>query len=146
VTRLRARLQKKEELRLVVYDDKTGKPIVPGSIVVGHPTIGYGRALDVNGISKAEAEQLLDADLARVEADCAKLPVFAQLDDARKDVLRELVFNIGLDGVRKFKRMLNALALSYFEVAAAEILDSKYRDQVGHRAVELAAAMVSGEW
>lgn len=30
-----------EGLRLTVYDDATGKPIVAGSRVVGNPTIGY---------------------------------------------------------------------------------------------------------
>jgi hypothetical protein len=30
-----------EGLRLTVYDDATGKPIVASSRVVGNPTIGY---------------------------------------------------------------------------------------------------------
>ena len=43
-----ARLTDEEALRFVVYDDATGRPIVPGTHVIGHPSIGIGRALDVH--------------------------------------------------------------------------------------------------
>lgn len=145
-SRLRERLTNAEDLRLTAYDDKTGKPIGPKSIVIGHPTIGYGRCLDTRGITKAEAERMLDEDIAYVEGETSKLPVFVQLDEVRKDILREMIFNIGVEGVLKFKRMLRAMELSYWEVAAAELLDSDYSKQVGHRATELAEAMANGRW
>jgi GH24 family phage-related lysozyme (muramidase) len=55
-------LEREEGLRTLVYDDATGKPIGPGSVVQGHPTIGIGRALDVNGITAVEADFLLEND------------------------------------------------------------------------------------
>lgn len=59
-------LRAEEGLRLTVYDDATGKPIKPGTLVKGHPTIGIGRALDVNGITEAEAEYLKANDVAKI--------------------------------------------------------------------------------
>ena len=45
-----------EGVRLRVYDDATGEPLHPGMTLKGHPSIGYGRALDVNGISLKESK------------------------------------------------------------------------------------------
>jgi lysozyme len=71
---LRAELCNDEKLRLVVYDDATGKPLRKGMTLEGHPTIGYGRALDVNGISVRMANAMLDEDMADCEASGAEVP------------------------------------------------------------------------
>lgn len=38
---LTTQIKADEGLRLAVYDDATGKPIVAGSRVIGNPTIGH---------------------------------------------------------------------------------------------------------
>src|SRR3954471_22265205 len=94
-------VRKEEGLRLAVYDDATGKPIVAGSHVVGHPTNGYGRLLtDANGISAEEAEALLQADLVKA-AYIARLYLegvdcWASLDVVRQAVLIDMALNLGI--------------------------------------------------
>ena len=45
--------------RPVLYDDATGAAIVPGYRLVGHPTAGYGFALDVSPLTEAESLPIL---------------------------------------------------------------------------------------
>jgi lysozyme len=131
----RERQKVREGLRLKPYRCPKGKL-----------TLGYGRNLDDVGITVAEAELLLDNDIARVTEEANAFPVFKQLDLVRQEVFLELLFNMGSARVKGFKRMLRALELSYFEVAAAELLDSDYARQVGARARELAGALFTGRW
>jgi lysozyme len=145
--RLRNRIEGHEGTRLVVYDDATGKPIVPGYTVVGHPTIGKGRCLDTKGISRAEAEHLFDNDIASAIKGAHSFHFFPQLDEVRQEALVELVFNLGVGGVKGFRRMLAALERRNFAEAAAELLDSDWRKQVGEkRAMALATMMSTGEY
>ena len=47
----------------VVYDDATGRPIVPGYTMVGHASIGVGRNLEARGISTIEKDFLFANDI-----------------------------------------------------------------------------------
>src|SRR5206468_3527500 len=91
-------LKRDEGLRLTAYKDSLGKV-----------TIGYGRCLETEGITRDEAEFLLHNDvIAKSEELVRALPWVAQLDDARRGVLTNMTFNIGVHGVCAFK---NTLAL-----------------------------------
>ena len=138
-------LQRDEGLRLYVYDDATGKPIAPGYTVVGHPTIGYGRALDVEGITEVEAEFLLSDDTtAFSEALAQILPWTKNLDTVRCNVLIEMAFNMGVAGLLSFKNTLAAVQSGQYATAAVLMLKSSWATQVGARATRLSQAMASG--
>ena len=57
-----------------------------------------------------------------------------------------LAFNLGISGLLKFKKMLAALLQLDYSMAASEMLDSKWAEQVGSRADDLAKQMRTGEW
>lgn len=134
-----------EGRRLRVYDDATGQPIVAGSRVVGNPTIGYGTLLSApGGITDGEALAMLDARIATARASAQTLTVYGRLNDARRDVLTQLTFQLGLNGVRSFKRMLAALADSDFDRAGDELIDSKFHEQATARCERLADVLRSG--
>lgn len=137
---LLADLGRDEGRRLAVYDDATGKPIVAGSTVVGHPTIGYGRLLTADrGITLAEARLLLDADVSAVENELdVRLPWWRDLSPARQRALANMAFNMGLPRLLGFARMLAALRMGDYQGAAAEALDSRWATQVGARADRIA--------
>src|SRR5437899_1439553 len=121
-----------EDLRLVVYDDATGKPLRPGMTLVGHPTIGVGRALDVRGITEVEAGVLLHGDIESVTAELgAKLEWFSTLDDVRQRVLVNLAFNLGTAGLLNFHDTLRYIGEGRYELAARAMLDSHWAGQVG---------------
>ncbi len=91
---LRQELHGDEGIKLKVYDDATGKPIGPGTVVRGNPSIGVGRNLSGRGITGAESEQLLTNDLVQCEADLAPgLPWITTLTPGRQTVIYSLYFN-----------------------------------------------------
>lgn len=134
-----------EGLRLFVYDDATGLPIRPGTLVKGHPSIGIGRALDIHGISKAEAQSLLDNDTKPLAAELAqKLAWFGSLNDARQRVLAEMAFQLGVNGLLEFGALITACASGNFVRAAVAMLASKWATQTPTRARRLADRMRTG--
>lgn len=119
---------------------------LPYKCPTGHLTIGYGHNLE-NGISAAAAEFILQEDLARAErAVKDAFPWWWKLDDARQFVLVDMAFNMGLAGLKGFKKMLAAMEQGDYQTAAKEMLASKWAAQVGRRAVELSKIMEKGEW
>lgn len=134
-----------EGLRLTVYDDKNGKPIVPGSVVQGHPTIGYGRALDTNGITSDEASFLRQADILKAKSSCSSsFSWFDKMVDERKAVVVSMVFNLGVDGFKQFKEMISALSKQDYVRATSEMLHSDWASQVPARAQQLSRIMLTG--
>jgi len=135
MTKLEQRIKKHEGLRLAYYVDTKGKP-----------TIGYGHNLLVP-IPKEAAEIILQADLkqAAVEAE-QMLPKEAwdNLNEARRGVLTEMVFNLGAAGVWKFHNLFVALRRGDYSLAAIEMTNSKWAQQVGKRAQTLAEIMATG--
>ena len=109
-------------------------------------TLGYGRNLTDNGISKQEAIVMLQNDIDRAKADYHKLPAAVRdnCNTIRREVLVEMIFQLGLGGVLKFKRMLRAIQNNDFERAASEQIDSLWGRQTPNRAHELAGLMRKG--
>lgn len=133
---LHNQLTRHEGLRLKPYRCTSGKL-----------TIGIGRNLDDSGISEREAELMLENDILKLFAVLPeKIDFFNELDKVRADILVNMAFNMGVNGLLKFKKMLTAIDDGYFTRAAAEMLDSKWAFQVGDRALELAEQMKTGEY
>ena len=110
-------------------------------------TIGYGRNLDDVGLTKEESEYLLKNDVIRATHACQDwFSWFRTLGQPRKDVIINMVFNMGIGAVRQFKKMIKAIEAEDWELASAEMLDSKWATQVGVRAVELSDMMRSGRY
>ena len=111
----------------------------------GVATIGIGRNLEDVGVSVDEAMLMLDNDIKRVLYACwHEFPWFADLNEDRQCVVASMVFNLGLEGFKKFKRMIKALEKDDYLEAACQMVDSTWAAQVKGRAVEL-AVMMKGE-
>ena len=125
-----------EGLRLKPYRDPKSKL-----------TIGVGRNLDDVGITRAEALMLLDNDIATVQRDVKRaFPWFPGLDPVRKDFVLDMVFNLGLPRFRRFEKSIASIRAGDWENAAREMLKSRWANQVGKRATELAAMMERGKY
>ena len=119
----------------------------PYKCPAGKLTIGYGRNLDANGITKEEADFMLSEDIENIYLEMTKiLHCFADLDDVRQAVFVDMGYNMGLRGFLKFKNMLKAVEAHDYTEAAKEMLDSEWAKQVKKRAVRLAKMMETGEW
>jgi lysozyme len=144
-TELRAWLKQDESVRLFVYDDATGLPIRPGTLVKGHPTIGTGRALDVNGISPPENDFLLGDDIARVtNALDQALPWYGGLNTVRQAALGNMAVNLGVHGLISFHNTLTHMQMDEWKQAADELRASHWYTQVGARAERIAKAIETG--
>lgn len=141
-------IRQNEGLRLFAYDDSTGLPVVPGFEVCGHVTVGFGRALDVKGITKAEADYLFLNDLADAEEAARTYlgeALWQELNDPRRVAIMDMAHNLGPTGLRGFVRMKDALACGAYDAAAEELLDSTYARQVPARAARNAAMLRTGK-
>lgn len=147
IPKLTASLKSHEALRRVVYDDATGDPIKPGTLVRGHPTIGWGRALDTCGVTEQEASYLLANNIALAVSEVtAALPWVASLDDVRARVLLEMAFQMGVAGLLEFHDTLRCVQSGQYSVAATAMLDSEWaREQAPARAEVLAQMMRTGK-
>jgi lysozyme len=131
-----ASVRKHEGLRLKAYQDSEGIW-----------TIGYGRNMQEMTIGLATAERWLAEDLRAADLEAQSFPEWMYLDtQARRDVLVEMVFNMGAPRVKGFKRMLEAIRASKWALAAQEMLDSQWAEQVGRRAYRLSDVMKRGRW
>lgn len=145
--RLIASLVVDEGIRLKVYDDATGKPIVPGSVVIGHPTIGIGRALDTKGCTEQEAYQWCSNDIEEKKNGLvAGIDFWPQLDDVRQNVLIEMAFQMGVTGLLAFHGMLGAMKAQDWRSAADAGLDSAWARETSARARKLMTMLASGAW
>lgn len=133
--RLMGMLIRQEALKLFPYRCTKGKL-----------TIGVGRNLDDVGISKNEAMVLLENDIDRAFTLAEGFDWFAGLSEVRQDVVVNMIFNMGLGKFKEFSQMISALERGRYELAAAEMLESKWADQVGGRATELAKMMKNGNY
>lgn len=143
-TPLTAWIMREEGFVGVVYDDATGKPVGPGSTLVGHPTIGYGIALDVGGISPAEAAELLANRLTTIASVMRSRLWFGRLDGVRQDAVIAMAYQMGPHGVDGFHGMIASLEARMWETAASGALASLWGQQTPARALRVATMLRTG--
>lgn len=114
---------------------------------VGKWTAGVGRNLSDRPFSDDEIALMLQNDIAIVEADLDReLPWWRSMTEARQVVIANMAFNLGIKRLLGFVNTLAAMKAGRYDAAALGMLDSKWADQVGQRAVRLAAIMRTGEF
>ena len=112
---------------------------------VGKLTIGVGHNLTDNGLSFPIIDALLREDLERVHTDLdAFYPEWCELSENRRMVLVNMGFNLGIPRLQTFKKFWSAIKDGNYQLAAAEMLDSRWAKQVGNRATELSRQMIDG--
>lgn len=132
---------------LRVYDDATGKIIVPNTLVRGWPSIGRGRNLADPGISQSESDSLLSNDMARVQSQLdVLLPWWRGLSEARQLVMGELGFNLGVAKlVHAWPNTVKAIQENRFQEAADMMRGNQvWMAQVHSRGEQLARLMETG--
>lgn len=136
-------IKKHEGLSLTLYKCSGDPP---------KDTIGFGRNIQDNGISEAEAEFMLSNDLLMVEGEMSGDGWYNHLDETRRAVVLNMAFNLGRPTLLKFKKFIGALSDNDYETASKEMVtgsnggESKWASQVGKRAYELAEQMRTGLW
>ena len=128
-----------DKLRADLVRDE-GLKLKPYRCTAGKLSIGVGRNLDDNGISKSEAMALLDNDLSWVFDDLDRnCPWWRRMPEPAQRGLANMALNLGWPRLSAFRNMLAALQAMDYATAAREALDSKWAKQVGARAERIAA-------
>ena len=83
-------------------------------------------------------EHDLKSAIKSAEELCSDCPV---LDDQAKEIIVEMVFQLGKTGVSKFRNMWKALKVPDYPTAAKEMLDSRWAKQTPNRAKEMSGHM-----
>ena len=130
-----------EGYRNKVYLDSLGKRTVG----VGHLCVEDhwedGVAYPEEMLMKVLEDDLKNA-IRGAEELCSDCPV---LEDQAKEIIVEMVFQLGKTGVSKFRNMWKALGQDppQYDVAATEMLDSRWAKQTPNRAKEMSDHMGS---
>lgn len=114
----------------------------------GYWTIGYGKLIDKRkggGITKEQALSILRDDIKAKRQELEKeLPWISGIDQVRQTVVLAMAFQMGVDGVLKFKNTLAALRAGDYAKAAQGIRGSLWAQQTPGRAERMAKAIESG--
>jgi lysozyme len=117
---------------------------------LGYWTIGVGFLIDKKKGGECPPEVIdfwLDHLLTKSRQRLlAALPWVAQLSQVRQDVLLDMVYNLGLEGLLGFHRTLSLVQDGKYSEAAQAMLQSHWAQQVGRRAQHLARLMETGDW
>jgi lysozyme len=111
--------------------------------IYGNITAGIGHNLSARDIEDDIRIRWARQDITEFYNNWMSYPWFKELNLARQVALIDFSF-MGWKKVLGFVDMLKYLAEGNMEKAAAELLDSAYAKEVGHRANELADILVSG--
>ena len=95
-------------------------------------TIGYGDSLKIKSELDTEFENNLNFD-------------FYILPDHVKNVLIEMAYQMGVNGLLKFKKTLEHIENKQYEKASIEMLDSNWARQTPLRAKKLSNLMKGGK-
>ena len=108
----------------------------------GYDTIGYGFAIKDLELDEDICHQILVKKLDDlIDNANDKFPFLLEIPDEKADIVYEMIYQLGLNGVSKFKLMLKALEKQDFEKASAEMLDSLWAKQTPNRALKMSNKM-----
>ncbi len=137
-------LEGRQKLRNLILNHESYKQF-PYNDTTGCLTIGIGRNLSDRGISQNEAFSLLDDDIIYFYSKLSQLcSYFNDLDENRKIALIDMCFNLGVHGFLGFNDLHTALEIHDYENASKAMLDSKWAQQVGERAITDANIIKTG--
>lgn len=139
--RLRQQLEGDEGRRKQAYQDH-----------LGFWTIGIGRLVDArkagSGLRDVEIDFMFENDVRDRELELARrIPWFMKLNEPRRAALVNMSFQLGVDGLLGFPRMLGALRDERWHEAETHAIDSKWAKQdTPKRAARVARQLRTGEW
>lgn len=153
-------MDQKEVLERIKFHE--GLKLMPYRDSLGKLTIGIGRCIDTHpftqqelnvcgdwkhGITPNAAYLLCRNDIAECKSQLNELGLwYHKLDDNRKYALLDMCFQLGIRGLKNFKKMLMHLENKDWQGAYYECLNSKYAKQTPTRAKRIAIALKTGRW
>ena len=137
IEKLRKQLEIDEGVKYEIYNDHLGL----ATFGIGHLVIPadeeYGEPLGTR-ISEERVRECFDRDVQSVLRDCKLLyKDFDELPEEVQQIVANMMFNMGLTRLSKFKKHNAALVSGDWKAAAVEGRDSRWYKQVTNRAERL---------
>lgn len=130
--------------------EEEGRKAQPYYDHMGYVTWGIGHLADPRKscpIPEHIIDAMFDHDYAEKMLQASVFPGFKELNEVQQAVIVSMIFQLGFDGVREFKKFLAALKQGDVKTAAAEGLDSKWaREDTPRRARRQMKMLSSGLW
>ena len=141
IEKLREELEIDEGCKYEIYLDHLGYP----TFGIGHlitdddPEYGWEVGASIDTVRVHEA---FESDIEGVLSDCSKLySDFGDLPEEAQRVIANMMFNMGLTRLSKFKGMKRGVDSRNWNQAADEMVDSRWYRQVTNRANRLVERM-----
>ena len=141
IDQLREELEVDEGCVYQIYNDHLGYPTFGiGHLVTGHDKEhGWSVGTDVD---EDRVREVFEQDVQTVLSDCEILyPDFYDLPEEAQLIIANMMFNMGRTRLSKFKGMKRGVDARDWNVAAAEMVDSRWYRQVTNRAERLVQRM-----
>ena len=136
---LKNRVRIHEGVRTSMYLASLGKATIGiGHLIKPHERERYAEGVE---ISMDEVEELFEMDLNRAAAGAESLIkecIGHDLPPHIEEVILEMVYQLGTQGVRNFKKFWKALRVKDWKTAASEMKDSRWHKQTTKRCESLA--------
>ncbi|MFQ2530708.1 glycoside hydrolase family protein [Aeromonas caviae] len=156
--RIEQQLVQDEGSKLSIYKDTEGKYTIGiGHLISNKPSTTRTQAIALldkelnrstqGTITPLEQSNLFRKDLAAVQKGITQASfygLYKGLDPVRQSAIQNMVFNLGVAGVSKFKKMFAALAKGDYESASKEGLNSLWARQVPNRAKRVMETLRTG--
>ena len=136
---LKARIKEHEGFRDQVYKDSLGF----ATIGYGHLVLDTDHFIEGQSYPKEHLEKVFDGDFDTACSNANQLIKDLPLHHQAKCVIIEMVFQLCIGGVSKFKNMWKALGEGDYQTASEEMLDSRWAKQTPKRATDLSNVMKS---
>ena len=139
--KLREELEIDEGCKYEIYLDHLGYPTfgIGHLIIDDDPESGGEVGASIDTVRVHEA---FESDIEGVLSDCSKLySDFGDLPEEAQRVIANMMFNMGLTRLSKFKGMKRGVDAKNWNQAADEMVDSRWYNQVTNRAKRLVERM-----
>lgn len=117
---------------------------------LGFWTIGVGFLVDKKknaGLYPEEIQFILTNRINKIKAELNKrLSWFGKLDEVRQGALINMAYQLGIDGLLKFKKFIAFMQVGQYEKASVEMLDSLWARQTPDRAKRLSIQIKTDVW
>jgi len=110
----------------------------------GNVTILFGRNLSANPFTREEGLLLLRLGINKRKAQIKNWQAYRLANTARRAVLINMAYNNGVEGLRRYKKMLAAMRREDYLEAAAQLMDSNAARKLPARYKRLERIMLTG--
>ena len=141
IDKLREQLKIDEGCVYEIYNDHLGYPTFGIGLLVIESDPENGQAVGTS-VSEDRVAEAFDEDIKSVLRDCNILyPDFDDLPEEAQQIIANMMFNLGRPRLSKFAGMKRGVDAKDWDVAADEMVDSRWYRQVGARAERLVNRM-----